>query len=102
MTDEELERESATIERLLAELRDLLPLPAWQRVENVLRRVVNLYGVGLGRALEHARAAGAPAPSLTERVASDDLLGSLLLLHGLHPLSTDERVRRALGTLRAE
>jgi hypothetical protein len=102
VTDEELERESAAIERLLAEVRDLVPMPVWQRVEDVLRRVVDLYGKGLARALDHARAAGAPGPVLAERVATDDLLGSLLLLHGLHPFSTEERVRRAVATLRAE
>jgi hypothetical protein len=102
MTDEELEHESAAIERSLEVLRDLVPLPAWQRVEGVLRRVVNLYGIGLGRALDHARAAGARVDELAERVATDELLGSLLLLHGLHPLSTEERVRRALEPVRRE
>jgi len=98
----ELQAESARIERLLSEIRDLIPLPAWQRVEDVLRRIIGLYGAGLSRALGHARAVGADAPAFDERLCNDGLLASLLVLHGLHPLSTEDRVRRALGALCTE
>lgn len=98
----ELQAESARIETLLAELRELVPLPAWQRVEDVLRRVVRLYSVGLGRALAHARRAGAAGPELDEQLCKDDLLASLLVLHGLHPQTTEQRIQRALAALRAE
>ena len=103
MTEEaELQAESARIERLLAELRDLVPLPAWQRIEDVLRRIVRLYGAGLERALDHARATGAARDAFDMRLCDDELLASLLVLHGLHPLSTEQRVERALGFLREE
>ena len=102
MTEEaELRAESAHIEHLLAELRELVPLPVWQRIEDVLRRIVRLYGAGLGRALAHARADGAGA-AFDARLCDDDLLASLLLLHGLHPLSTEQRVDRAVAVLRTE
>ncbi|HEY1558546.1 MAG TPA: hypothetical protein VGF94_27170 [Kofleriaceae bacterium] len=97
----ELQAESAEIERLLEELRELVPLPAWQRVEEVLRRVVRLYGEGLSRALDHARAAGATG-ELDTRLCDDELLASLLVLHGLHPMTTEQRLARALASLRAE
>lgn len=100
--DTELQAESARIERLLAELRDLVPLPAWQRVEDVLRAVVRLYGAGLGRALAHARASGADGEHFDARLCDDELLASLLVLHGLHPVGLEERVQRALAALRAD
>jgi hypothetical protein len=99
--DAELQAESARVERLLAELRHLLPLPAWQRVEDALRAVVRLYGAGLARSLAHARAAGASSPAFDELLCGDELLASLLVLHGLHPLATRERVERALAGVRA-
>lgn len=99
--DDQLRSESLEIEHLLGEIQTLVPPPAWQRIERVIARVVRLYGAGLARSLEHARSAGA-APAFDELVASDDLLASLLLLHGLHPLSVEERVRRALTTVRDE
>jgi hypothetical protein len=100
--DAELQAESARIERLLAELRDLVPLPAWQRIEDVLRAIVHLYGAGLGRALAHARASGADGEHFDTRLCDDELLASLLVLHGLHPVGLEERVQRALAVLREE
>lgn len=98
MTDEadRLRAESAQIEGLLAEIRELVPLPAWQRVEQVLRRVVALYAGGLSRAVAHGRDAGADPACLDDLLCGDDLVSSLLALHGMHPLPADERIRRAL------
>jgi hypothetical protein len=98
--ESELKAESARIEGLLAELRALVPLPAWQRIEDVLRTIVRLYGAGLAHALDHARAAGAGGPEFDERLCDDELLASLLVLHGLHPLPATERIERALAALR--
>jgi len=81
---------------MLAELRDLVAPSAWERVEEVLARLVRLYGAGLERALAHARAAGAVEPFFDELVGEDAVLASLLVLHGLHPQPTAERVRRAV------
>jgi hypothetical protein len=100
--DERLQTESLEIEQLLDEIQALVPAPAWQRVERVVGRVIRLYGAGLARALDHARAAGVEGARLDERVAEDDLLASLLLLHGLHPLDVVERVRRAVELARTE
>ena len=98
----ELQAESARIESLLSELRELVPLPAWQRIEDVLRRIVRLYSAGLSRALGHARAAGADGPAFDDQLSNDALLASLLVLHGLHPQTTEQRITRALAALRAE
>lgn len=102
MDEARLQADSAEIERLLADLQGLVPAPVWQRIDDVLRRIVGLYGAGLARALGHARHAGAAALPFDDLVAGDELLASLLVLHGLHPLSTEERVRRALQAARGE
>ncbi len=100
--DHRLAADSAQLEQLLAELRDLVPLPVWQRVEDVLRRVVGLYGAGLSRAIAHARDAGVDAPTFGAKLAGDELVASLLVLHGLHPQSTEQRVEGAIRALTAE
>ena len=94
-----LKAESAEIEQMLGELRAALDAEMWAQVEGVLARLVRLYGVGLQRALEHARANGAEGPAFDTALTDDDLLGSLLVMHGLHPLSTEERVARLAATL---
>ncbi len=73
----------------------------WQRVEELVRRLVALQGEGLGRILEHAAGAGAMTAALVERLCGDELVSSLLLLHGLHPEPTAERVARAVEGARA-
>jgi hypothetical protein len=94
--DEALRAESSQIEHLLDELRSLVSAPAFARVEELLRRVVRMHGAGLGLTLVHARAAGAGA-RFDELCCDDDLVASLLLLHGLHPRTLEQRVEHALG-----
>lgn len=99
--DEILLRESGDrIEHLLAELERSAGPVTWQRVEELIQRTVGLYGAGLERALAHAVGAGARADELDGRLRRDELLSSLLVLHGLHPESTQERVERALDEVR--
>jgi hypothetical protein len=94
-------QESATdtsqrIERLLADVRAASGPIAWQRVEELMSALMELYAHALSTLLE---AVEAPR---REQLATDELLGSLLLLHGLHPLPVDERVRRALDAMAAQ
>ena len=100
--DLQLQAESAQLEQVLAEVRELVAMPVWRRVEDALRRVVRLYGEGLARAIAHARESGANGATFDARIASDELLASLLVLHGLHPLSTEQRVRGALAAVHRE
>jgi hypothetical protein len=97
--DEALRAESSQIEAILDELRALIPAPAFQRVEDVLGRVVRMHGAGLARALDFARSAGVDAIRFDELCCADDLLASLMLLHDLHPRSIAERIGAALVVL---
>lgn len=60
------------------------------RVEELIRLLMQLYGAGLTRALEIVGRESA------ERLAEDKLVGSLLLLHGLHPVDASTRIAEAL------
>ncbi|MCV7228512.1 NifU family protein [Mycolicibacterium komossense] len=68
---------------------------ARDRAEQLVREVVELYGAGLQRILEMSG-----EPGLIERLASDDLVASLLLVHGLHPHDLHRRVADALERVR--
>jgi hypothetical protein len=94
-----LKAESAEIEQMLGDLRDQVDASAWHQVEGVLERLVRLYGVGLQRALEHARASGADAGSFDAALAGDELLGSLLVMHGLHPQTAEQRVEKLIARI---
>ncbi|MGZ4612124.1 MAG: NifU family protein [Kineosporiaceae bacterium] len=73
---------------------------AAERAEELLRVVVDLYGNGLRRVLEIVDEAGALTPDVLDRLAADDLVSGLLLVHDLHPCDVEERVARALDTVR--
>jgi hypothetical protein len=81
---------SARIERLLEEVRATAGPVTWPRVDELVTSIVDLYGRALGRMLE------AVEPAARRALADDELLGSLLALHALHPLSLEERIRQAL------
>jgi len=73
---------------------------ARERAEELVRLVVELYGSGLERLMELAHEAGALNDDLLAALAGDELVSSLLLVHGLHPYGVEERVQRALDDVR--
>ena len=70
---------------------------ARERAEQLVREVTDLYGAGLERMMHVAVAAN---PELAEAFTRDDLVASLLLVHGLHPHSVERRISDALDTVR--
>jgi Fe-S cluster biogenesis protein NfuA/nitrite reductase/ring-hydroxylating ferredoxin subunit len=73
---------------------------AHQRAEELVRLVVDLYGAGLERLLDVLADAGRLDDVAQQALAEDDLVASLLLVHGLHPYDVDTRIRRALDEVR--
>ncbi len=67
---------------------------AHERAQQLVREVVGLYGAGLQRVIQLGE------PGLAERLATDDLVASLLLVHGLHPHDVHKRVADALDRVR--
>ncbi|HEY1340931.1 MAG TPA: hypothetical protein VGF59_25640 [Bryobacteraceae bacterium] len=63
----------------------------------LVRLLMELYGAGLARAMEILGELN--AQEAIGRLADDKLVGSLLLLHGLHPVDAASRVRAALSRL---
>jgi hypothetical protein len=63
----------------------------------LVQLLMQLYGAGLSRIVDVIRAEG--RPDLLDRLAGDKLVASLLLLHGLHPVDPETRLRKALGRL---
>jgi Fe-S cluster biogenesis protein NfuA len=104
MADEDLimKGEGDRIARLLDDVRGMAGPSTWARVEELVQRLVRLHGAGLERVLAHAGEAGADGGALGARLADDELVSSLLLLHGLHPLPPAERLARAVEALRAQ
>jgi Fe-S cluster biogenesis protein NfuA/nitrite reductase/ring-hydroxylating ferredoxin subunit len=92
--DELARAQVARVEGLLEQLEALPDPAARETATEVVQALLDLYGEGLGRIVEAiaARDDGTLARDLGE----DQLVAHLLLLHGLHPVPVEERVRGAL------
>ena len=73
---------------------------ARERAEELVRLVADLYGAGLERVLELMHERGHLDDETLDALADDDLVASLLLVHGLHPYDVTTRVERALEGVR--
>lgn len=94
-----LRQMSERIEGLLQEVRSMAAPPAVERVEELLRMVVHLYGKGLEKILT-AIGESATGEAMVLQLSQDPLVASLLVLHGLHPVPVRDRIQRALETVR--
>jgi len=73
---------------------------ARERAEELVRVVTDLYGAGLERLLDIVYDSGRLDEELLGLLARDELVGSLLLVHGLHPHGVGTRVEQALDDVR--
>ena len=85
------------IEQQLDELRAVADPRVYDRAEDLLRLVTELYGAGLCRVVEVVSEA---EPAVMERLVGDELISSLLVVHGLHPEDLLARVERSLASVR--
>lgn len=85
------------IEQLLEDLRAAADPHVYGQAEEMLGLVTELYGGGLARIVE---VVGEADSVLLDRLVHDELIGSLLLVHGLHTDDLITRVNSALEKVR--
>jgi len=83
------------VETMLADLRASTDPQVADMAEELVACLVRLYGAGLAAIM----AAIGDDTRMQALLIGDPLVESLLLIHDLHPLDTESRVRRALGRL---
>jgi Fe-S cluster biogenesis protein NfuA len=88
------------LDALLQEAEHAADPAARGRLREIVQAILELHGAGLERLLAHVTAAGPAGRGILDACARDDVVGGLLLLHGLHPLGLEERVRQALDGVR--
>jgi len=85
------------IEALIESLEKLSNPAARVMARELTQTLLHVHGVGLQRMLDIANQDGAGATIAAW--GRDDLVGSLLMLHGLHPVSMTTRVQQAIDQL---
>jgi Fe-S cluster biogenesis protein NfuA len=88
------------LEALLHEVESFPDPEVQAHTRAIVRAVLDLHAAGLGRLLDHLADAGEAGRAALDTCAQDDVVGGLLLLHGLHPLGLEERVQQALDSVR--
>jgi Fe-S cluster biogenesis protein NfuA/nitrite reductase/ring-hydroxylating ferredoxin subunit len=84
----------ARVQELTGRLEDLDDSACRDVAEELVSAVVQMYGAGLERIVELA------GPENHERMAGDELVAGLLIVHDLHPAPIEQRVADALDTVR--
>lgn len=73
---------------------------ARERAEDLVREVTDLYGGGLQRILEVLDERALLDDATLDALTADELVASLLIVHGLHPKDVGTRVSEALDSVR--
>lgn len=88
------------IEELVHRVESLENKEARASALELARLLMDLHGAGIGRMMEIVAASGNGSAHIVEDLSRDELVSSLLLLYGLHPVDVETRVRRALESVR--
>jgi Fe-S cluster biogenesis protein NfuA/nitrite reductase/ring-hydroxylating ferredoxin subunit len=85
----------ARVQELTGRLEDLEPGGGRELAEELTGAVVQMYGAGLERIVELIE-----DEETRGRLAADELVAGLLMIHDLYPVSLEERVTQALDSVR--
>ena len=90
----EFQAELRRLDTLLQESARMADPAAQAHARALVQAVLGLHSAGLERILTHLD------QRTRDACVQDEIVGGLLLLHGLHPLELEERVREALEQVR--
>jgi Fe-S cluster biogenesis protein NfuA len=88
------------IEEMIDVLDEQVDPEARARTQELVALLLDVHGEGFKRLLDRLSAEGPSGRSLLDEVARDEVVGGLLLLHGLHPQDLETRIRGALDRVR--
>ncbi len=94
------EQKMERLDALIQEIETFADPAARAVAEEVVQALLELHGGGIERMLEIVVAAGDAGQPIMAGIVADDKTRHLLLLHGLHPIAMEDRVRQALDRVR--
>jgi Fe-S cluster biogenesis protein NfuA len=97
MTNQEFRTQLQRIEELVRAIESAADPNVRASAIELMTAVMGLHGAAIERMMEIAFEA---EPSTVDRLGADDLVSSVLLLYGLHPLGLEARVLKALDKVR--
>jgi Fe-S cluster biogenesis protein NfuA len=98
--DTDLRRHMQRTEALLQDVEHFADPSARAKTREIVQTLMDMHGAGLERIVDHLAGQGPLGVKIIDDLASDDLVGSLLTLYGLHPQDLPTRVHQALEDVR--
>ncbi len=92
----EFQTRLSRIEELIHTLDNVADGVARSQARELVEALLELQGAALKRLLEIIYDSGPTGQAMIDQLGRDELVSSLLLVHGLHPLDLESRVRNAL------
>ncbi len=100
MSNKEIARQIESIDGMVRALEKTTDPALRTRAQDLVQALMELHGSCLEQMLEIVRQAGEPGNSIVQKFGDDQLVRSLLLLYGLHPVDLQTRVLQALEKTR--
>ena len=102
MIEEKLvHKQAQEIERLIQEVEAITEPDLREKIVTLVQSLLGFHAAGIERLMQIITAEGESSGALLDKLAGDRLVGSLLLLYGVHPLSLESRVEQAIDRLRS-
>ena len=99
-TERPFERQIARIESLVSMLENCPDAAVRQAARDMVSLLLELHAAGIAKILAFIVGPEGDGRRVLDACAADELVASLLLLHGLHPEGLKDRVERALEKVR--
>ncbi|MEO5717178.1 MAG: NifU family protein [Chthoniobacterales bacterium] len=93
---QEFQKRLGRVEELIAALESTPDEAVREQVRELIQSLLELHGNGLEQILNVVYDAGIGGTAVIDELSRDQLVSGLLLLHGLHPLDLETRVRNAI------
>jgi len=100
MIDSQFQRQLGRMEELIHALDETADSPICRKARELVQIVLKMHADALEHVLDSIHDNALTGQQLIDRLAEDPLISNLLVLHGLHPLDLETRVRHALESVK--
>ncbi len=97
---QEFQKRLNRMEELIGTLENTPDETVREQVRELIQTLLELHGTGLERVLSAVYDSGSGGAAVIDELSRDQLVSGLLLLHGLHPLDLETRLRNALDEVK--
>src|ERR1700722_12549260 len=96
----ELHQQLSRVEEIIGKLEKAGDPASRAMARELVQLLLEVHGAGLERMMEITSQSGAVGMDIIDRFGQDELVQSLLLLYGLHPVDLETRVAAGLESIR--